>query len=363
MNQLNNLSVKIPQKNEYNYDILIGTNLLPNANEIIRNYTKANKFLVVTNETVYGLYKNKFCLENAYFVVLQDGEKYKNFESLKRILDSAVENRLERKDCIVALGGGVIGDMAGFAASTYMRGIDFVQIPTTLLAQVDSSVGGKVAINHEHGKNLIGAFYQPKLVLADISTLNTLNKRQLKTGLAEVLKYAFLEKSCNVKKDYKFFEFLKQNKDKIYALDENAISELVKICCELKSAVVNQDETEKGLRAILNLGHTFAHATENLTNYTTYTHGEAVAMGLVSAFKLAFKKNLIDEKYYNESLALISEYEITPTNIDLDKEEFYKELFLDKKAQNGKVRFVLPDNKFSVKITDEISKENILECI
>ena len=357
------LSVNIPEKNAYSYDIIIGSNLLGQADEIIKNYTKANKFLVVTNETVAKLYKEKFNLQNADYVILPDGEEYKNFDSLQKILDKAVENRFERKDCIVALGGGVVGDMSGLAAAVYMRGIDFVQVPTTLLAMVDSSVGGKVAINHTNGKNLIGAFYQPKVVLADISTLKTLDERQFKTGLGEVLKYAFIEKSCNAKTDFNFFEFLQTSKDKIYSLDEITIVELVKICCTLKSAVVNQDETEKGLRAILNLGHTFAHAIENLTSYTTYTHGEAVTMGLISAFELALSKNLITKDYYDKAVALVYEYQITKNKPDIAKEEFYDEMFLDKKAQNGKVRFVLPNGLFSVDIFSDIEKNEVISCL
>lgn len=363
MNQLFNLKVDIAEKPSYNYEIIIGNDLLKNTNEIIKNYTNAKKFLVVTNETIYALYKDIFHLENAQFIILPDGEEYKNFENLQKILDKAVEEKLERKDCIVALGGGVVGDIAGFAAATYMRGIDFIQIPTTLLAMVDSSVGGKVAINHANGKNLIGAFYQPKLVLTDIETLKTLPLRQLKTGLGEVLKYAFIEKSCNTKIEFNFFDFLKENKNQVYDLNFETISQLVKICCELKAAVVNQDETEKGLRAILNLGHTFAHAIENLTNYTTYTHGEAVAIGLKMAFNLAVKENLINEEYKENALGLINLYEITPTDHNLSPQDILEKMFLDKKAQDGKIRFALPDGKYSVKITNDVTTENILACL
>lgn len=363
MKRLTNISVNIPQKNAYCYNILIGSGLLAQAEELIKKYTVASKFLVVTNETVFDLYKDKLQLKNANYVILKDGEEYKNIESYKKILDAAVENKLERKDCIVAFGGGIVGDMAGFAAACYMRGIDFVQIPTTLLAQVDSSVGGKVAINHENGKNLIGAFYQPKLVLTDVDILKTLDLRQLKTGLAEVLKYAFIEKSCACEKDFEFFEFLKKNKDKIFKLDENVITDLIKICCELKSAVVNQDETEKGLRAILNLGHTFAHATENLTDYKIFTHGEAVAMGMKSALKLSLKKGFINSNYYQMIMDLIDKYEIAKPMPDFDKEKFYEELFLDKKTQDGNIRFVLPNENFTVSITSDVSKDEIIDCL
>ncbi len=363
MNQLFNLKVNIPEKKEYSYDILIGEGFFQNFEEIVKKYSCANKFLIVTNETIYKLYKDKIQLGSSKFVILPDGEEYKNFENFKKILDAAIENRLERKDCIIAFGGGVIGDMAGYAAASYMRGIDFIQVPTTLLSMVDSSVGGKVAINHEHGKNLIGAFYQPKVVVADISTLKTLDKRQLKTGLGEVLKYAFIEKSCGADLNYRFFDFLKNNKDKIYNLDVDTVSSLINICCSLKAAVVNKDETEKGIRAILNLGHTFAHAIENLTNYVTYTHGEAVAIGMKMAFKLALLEKYIEKSYYDEALELIDLYDLVPEFSYLSKDDLYNEMFLDKKAQNGKVRFVIPNGYFEVGIFSDVSKQSVFEAM
>lgn len=363
MEQLTNIEVKISEKQSYSYDIFIGNNILKNANELIKKYTKANKFLIVTNETVANLYKNKLNIENAQWLILKDGEEYKNFETYKIILDKATEIKLERKDCLIAFGGGVIGDITGFAAATYMRGCDFVQIPTTLLAQVDSSVGGKVAINHEKGKNLIGAFYQPKCVLSDISVLKTLDLRQLKTGLAEVLKYAFLENSCNTYKNYNLFEFLEQNKNNIYKLNPEILTKVISICCEIKANIVNQDETEKGLRAILNLGHTFAHAIENITNYKTYTHGEAVAFGMIMAFNLSFNKGLITPKYYEKSLNLISLFDINDNLINLDKETFYSEMFLDKKAQDNKIRFILPNGESTVCMVSDIAKNEIFEVL
>lgn len=363
MNQLFNLKVNIPEKKEYSYDILIGEGFFQNFEEIVKKYSCANKFLIVTNKTIYKLYKDKIQLGSSKFVILPDGEEYKNFENFKKILDAAIENRLERKDCIIAFGGGVIGDMAGYAAASYMRGIDFIQVPTTLLSMVDSSVGGKVAINHEHGKNLIGAFYQPKVVIADISTLKTLDKRQLKTGIGEVLKYAFIEKSCGADLNYRFFDFLKNNKNKIYNLDVDTVSNLINICCSLKAAVVNKDETEKGIRAILNLGHTFAHAIENLTNYVVYTHGEAVAIGMKMAFKLSLIKKFIDEDYYISAIKLIEAYDLAPQLCHLDKEKIYDEMLLDKKAQNGEVRFVLPNGDSNNVIITEIPKKQVLQSL
>lgn len=363
MIQSYNLKVDIPQKNAYSYDILIGCNLLDSVDELVNKYSFANKFLIVTNEKVAGLYKDKIAIDKANWLVLPDGEEYKNFETLKLILDAAVKNKLERKDCIVAFGGGVVGDMAGFAAATYMRGCDFIQIPTTLLAQVDSSVGGKVAVNHEDGKNLIGAFYQPKAVIADINVLKTLDLRQLKTGLSEILKYALIEKSCAAPLNYRLYDFLIQHKQDIFDLNPEVMSKLVHICCALKASVVNQDETEKGLRAILNLGHTYAHAIESLTNYTTYTHGEAVGVGLKMALNLALIRGLIDKGYFEQAINLIDEYQIAPKIPKLDKEEFYNVMFLDKKAKNGKIRFVVPNGMYSVAIVSDISKEQVMESI
>lgn len=378
MKQLHNLKVDIPSKKSYSYDIIIGENLLDDVDTLVKKYTNAGKFLVVTDETVAKLYKDSLHIENAAWLVLKDGEEQKNFDNFKLILDAAVENRLERKDCIIAFGGGVVGDMAGYAAASYMRGVDFIQIPTTLLAQVDSSVGGKVAINHEHGKNLIGAFYQPKCVIADISVLKTLDIRQLKTGLAEVLKYALIEKSCEAPLNYRFFDFLRQNQSEIFNLNPEIMAELVNICCTLKACVVNKDETEKGLRAILNLGHTYAHSIENLTNYAVYTHGEAVAAGMKMAFKLALNLGLVEQEYHDRAINLIDSYmnfkptcshseltapQVLLVNGSFDKEKFYDEMFLDKKAQNGKIRFVLPQGAFSVCITSDVSKEQVMDSL
>ena len=347
------INVTINEKPTYNYPIFIGENLLQNANEYISKYTKANKFLIVTNETIINLYPNTLNIENAEFLILKDGEQYKNFETYKQILDKALEMKLERKDALIAFGGGVIGDITGFCAATYLRGIDFIQIPTTLLAQVDSSVGGKVAINTDYGKNLVGAFYQPKLVLADTSLLKTLDNRQFKTGLAEVVKYAFIEKtaSCN----FNFFDFLNSNATQIKEKTLPTLKEMIKICCEIKAKVVNQDEQEKGLRAILNFGHTYAHAIEKITNYTHFTHGEAVAIGMRFVLDLAKLKNLISNDYYNASISLLTKYALTymlPASIK--KEELIAAMTFDKKVVDNKIRFVLPTEKGKVIITSDV---------
>lgn len=358
------VNVELKASNPSSYPILIGENLLENAFSYIKKYTKANKFLVVTNTTVDKLYSKYFIADNVHFLVLPDGEIYKNMETLNKILDKALESKFERKDAIIALGGGVIGDMAGFAASIYQRGIDFIQVPTTLLSQVDSSVGGKVAVNHPLGKNMIGSFYQPKLVLADTNTLNTLDERQFKTGLAEVLKYAFIEKTCNAKEKYNLFDFLKKNKNLIYEKNHDVLKELIKICCELKSSVVNQDEKEKGLRAILNFGHTYAHAIEKLTCYEKYTHGEAVSVGMYMIFKLAKDSNLITDEYYSEAINLLDDYGLLSSIDDkFNKDEFYETMKSDKKVSDSSINFVLPIDRYSVEIKNNIDKNIIIAGI
>ena len=362
---MNTVEVKIQGAKESSYPIIIEEGLLDNVYEYINKHTKqAQKFLVVTNTTIFKLYGNKLKNENSEFIILPDGEIYKTMEYLNKIIDKALEIKLERKDAIIALGGGVIGDMAGFAASIYQRGINFIQIPTTLLAQVDSSVGGKVAVNHKLGKNMIGAFYQPKLVLADTNTLNTLDERQFKTGLSEILKYAFIEKTCNSKEDYCLYEFLKENRESIYNKDHTTLKELIKICCSLKSAVVNQDEKEKGLRAILNFGHTYAHAIENITHYEKYTHGEAVSIGMKLIFDLALKLNRITNEYYDKATSLLYEYGlITKLDFEPNKEAFYEAMKSDKKVANQEITFVLPTKEKEVEITHNIDKKLILQGI
>ncbi|MBQ8887260.1 MAG: 3-dehydroquinate synthase [Candidatus Gastranaerophilales bacterium] len=361
---MNIVEVKIKANKESSYPIIIEQGLLDNAYKYIQKYTKANKFLVVTNDTIFNLYGKKLEHQNAEFIVLPDGEIYKTMESLNKILDKALEIKLERKDCIIALGGGVIGDMAGFAAAIYQRGIDFIQIPTTLLSQVDSSVGGKVAVNHTLGKNMVGAFYQPKLVLADTNTLNSLDKRQFKTGLSEVLKYAFIEKTCNANENFDLYDFLSKNRAEIYKKNPETLKRLIEICCKLKSVVVNQDEKEKGLRAILNFGHTYAHAIENITHYEKYTHGEAVSIGMKLIFDLAKSTNYISGEYYNKALKLITKYELlTELDFNPDKEEFYTSMQSDKKVSNQSINFVIPTNEYEVKIVNNIDKNTVLKGI
>ena len=351
------VNVDINAKPETSYPILIGENLLEQAEEFLQRYCPATKYLIITNKKIDKLWGKNLKLKNAEKFIIPDGERYKNFETLISILDKASELKMDRKAAFIALGGGVIGDITGFAASIYRRGIDFVQIPTTLLAQVDSSVGGKTAVNNSFGKNLIGTFYQPKLVLADTKTLTTLDERQLKTGFAEVVKYAFIEKTCNCG-DFKFLDFLSDNILEIKNLNLKFIDEMVEICCKLKACVVHQDEKENGLRAILNLGHTYGHALEKCSDYEIFTHGEAVAVGLQVCFDLSLALGYIDDEYYDKATELINLFEFNlPEHPYYTPEKLIETMKFDKKVQNGKVRFVLPIANGEVKIFDNVDKE------
>ena len=352
------------------YDVHVGEDLLRHTGKLIRKAVDADKAFVVTDTNVAPPYleRIKASLAAAGFsvsyAVVEAGEQHKTLQTYGSILERMATANLTRDSIVVALGGGVVGDMAGFAAATYMRGIRVVQVPTTLLSMVDSSVGGKVAVNHRLGKNMIGAFYQPKLVLTDINTLKTLDDRQFKTGLSEVIKYAFIEKSCGAEADYNFLEFLEQNKISIINKEEETISRLIQICCELKSAVVNQDEKEKGLRAILNFGHTFAHAIENITEYKKYTHGEAVSIGMQKIFNLAFALGFISEEYYKRAEQLLQGYSlVTELDFKPDKENFYNIMTSDKKVSDSKINFVMPYGEKLVRIENNIDKNIVIQGI
>lgn len=349
-----NVAVEISPDKEY--QIYIDSEPIESLTERIFNHTKANKVLLVVSEKVNKLYADKLDIRNSIKFVLKDGEKEKNFKNYQNILEVALKNKLERKDAIVAIGGGVVGDIAGFAAATYLRGIDFIQIPTTLLACVDSSVGGKTAINTDFGKNLVGAFYQPKAVFCNLNFLQTLDERQFKTGLAEVVKYAFICGNCPCNND--FYDFLNENSESILARDFRALEQMIKMCLEIKAYVVSKDEKEQGLRKILNFGHTYAHAIEKITNYKKYTHGEAVSFGMVFAFNLAFKKGLITELMRLEGINLIKKYGLEKAMPNYKREKLIELMQSDKKVEDGKINFILPVQK-SVVEKFEIRPEDI----
>jgi 3-dehydroquinate synthase len=330
------LEVKLGDRS---YPIHIGQGLLQQA-ELILPYLKRKQVAVVTNTTVAPLYLERLSEPlrsrgvDVISIILPDGEAYKNSETLNLIYDALLQHRAERSTTLIALGGGVIGDLTGYAAATYLRGVPFIQIPTTLLSQVDSSVGGKTGINHPLGKNMIGAFYQPQLVLADIDTLKTLPPRELSAGLAEVIKYGLI-------RDVAFFDWLERNMDRLVALDMEALTHAIYRSCENKAEVVAADEREAGERALLNLGHTFGHAIENAMGYGVWLHGEAVAAGTMLAADLSRRMGWLndDEVARMRAIFKAANLPIDPPALGVDR---YLDLMgLDKKVVDGKIRFIL----------------------
>ncbi len=321
------------------YDILIGPGLLDEAASW-QGLPKAAAALIVSNETVAPLYllRLQAQLTRLYArvdtVLLPDGEQYKDWASLNLVFDRLLETASDRKTVLFALGGGVIGDMTGFAASVYMRGVPFVQVPTTLLAQVDSSVGGKTAINHPLGKNMLGAFYQPARVIADLDTLDTLPQRELSAGLAEVIKYGPIA-------DAAFLDWIEVNLAALLARDKVAMAYAVKRCCEIKAWVVGQDEREQGLRAILNFGHTFGHAIETGLGYGEWLHGEAVGCGMVMASDLSVRLGLMPAEFLPRMRKLIERAGLPVVGPALGAQRYLELMRVDKKAEGGSIRFVL----------------------
>ncbi|HEY3299164.1 MAG TPA: 3-dehydroquinate synthase [Methylophilaceae bacterium] len=321
------------------YPIHIGQSLLGNA-DLILPHLKRKSVAIVSNTTVAPLYMAKLAepLRNAGVsvieIILPDGEAYKNSESLNLIYDALLQNRCERSTTLIALGGGVIGDLTGYAAATYLRGVPFIQIPTTLLSQVDSSVGGKTGINHPLGKNMIGAFYQPQLVLADIDTLSTLPARELSAGLAEVIKYGLI-------RDADFFNWLETNMQKLVALDSAAISYAIYRSCQNKAEVVAADEHESGERALLNLGHTFGHAIENAMGYGVWLHGEAVAAGTMLAADLSRRMGWLNDAEIQRMQAIHQAANLPTQAPALGVDRYLDLMGLDKKVQDGKIRLIL----------------------
>jgi len=288
------------------YPIIIGENLLA-QDDLFSSAISGKKVMIVTNDIVAPLYlkacKNSLKQYSIDEVILPDGEQFKNLATFETILSALLEKKHARDTTIIALGGGVIGDMAGFAAACYQRGVPFIQVPTTVLAQVDSSVGGKTAVNHPLGKNMIGAFYQPQSVIIDICCLQTLPKREFAAGMAEVIKYGIIYDSA-------FFDWLKDNIDEIKTLQPQAITFMIKRCCEIKAEIVAQDEKEHGIRALLNLGHTFGHAIEAEQGYGNWLHGEAVAAGMVLAAKTSLILGLIDKTQVEQIEQLIEQFDL-----------------------------------------------------
>ncbi|MDP2075795.1 3-dehydroquinate synthase [Hydrogenophaga sp.] len=327
------------------YAIDIGSGLL-DAAESYAQLPAAHSAMIVTNETVAPLYAQRLerALSSSYArihtVCLPDGETHKTWESLNLIFDALLSHGCDRKTVMFALGGGVVGDMTGFAAASYMRGVPFVQLPTTLLAQVDSSVGGKTAINHPLGKNMIGAFYQPQLVLCDQETLNTLPPRELSAGLAEVIKYGPIA-------DMVFFDWIEANMAALMAREPAALAHAVKRSCEIKAWVVGQDEREAGLRAILNFGHTFGHAIEAGMGYGTWLHGEAVGCGMVMAARLSQLLGGVDVAFVERLTRLVQAAGLPTVAPVLDAHDnlgrYLALMRVDKKSEAGEIKFVVID--------------------
>lgn len=324
---------------ERSYPIHIGAGLLARA-ELIAERLPKKKVAIITNVTVAPLYLAplKRALEargvEVVPITLPDGEQHKNWETLNRIFDVLLEHRCERGTTLIALGGGVVGDLAGFAAAAFLRGVPFIQVPTTLLAQVDSAVGGKTAINHPLGKNMIGAFYQPRAVIADIDTLSTLPPRELAAGLAEVIKYGLI-------RDPALFEWLEKNVARLVRREAEPLAHAIERSCAIKAEIVAQDEREDGVRALLNLGHTFGHAIEAGTGYGTWLHGEAVGAGMALAARLSQRLGLIGQEEVRRVDAILKAAGLPARAPDLGLARYLELMGHDKKVEGGRIRFVL----------------------
>ena len=313
------------------------------------------KVAIVTNTTVSALHlekvKSKIDASELYVVTVADGESYKTLETVEEILNQLFEDKLDRKSLLIALGGGVIGDMTGFTASLYQRGIGFIQIPTTLLSQVDASVGGKTGINNKYGKNLVGAFYQPEAVYIDIDFLETLPQREFSAGIAEIVK-------MGVMFDRDYFDFL----EKAEFSDRETLEHIIQRSVALKAEVVNLDEKESGIRAVLNYGHTFGHVIENETNYKEFLHGEAVSMGMVMANRLACELGLMREEEATRVEKLLEKHHLPTRYLIRDVDAFYDKFFLDKKAVNNRIKFILPEGIGHHRVRDDI-EETLLKKV
>ena len=326
---------------ERSYPIYVGAGILARAGEFLKGAGVRGKVALVTNPTVANIYLEPVSqtLTQAGFqvvpVLIADGEEHKNQGSLELIYDSLVSARLERKSSIVALGGGVVGDLAGFAAATYLRGVSYVQIPTTLLAQVDSSVGGKTGVNHPGGKNLIGAFYQPRLVLIDVDVLSTLPRRELVAGLSEVIKYGVIE-------DAELFRLLESNIGRLIELDRELLIHVITTSCSIKARVVEQDEREDDYRAVLNFGHTIGHALEAATEYRDFLHGEAVAIGMAKAAVISARQGFCEEQTVQRIHSLLEKTGLgTEVPKTILRDRLIQRMEVDKKSAGGKIKFVL----------------------
>lgn len=342
------------------YPIYIGSGLLQQP-ELLLQHIQGQQVLVVSNETVAPIYLDQVqqslrdLQQDA--VILPDGEQFKTLDTCNLIFDALLQKRFNRTATLIALGGGVVGDITGFAAACYQRGIHFIQIPTTLLAQVDSSVGGKTGVNHPLGKNMIGAFHQPRCVIADIATLDTLDDRQLSAGIAEVIKYGLI-------RNPEFFEWLEQNMDKLLARDRDALSHAVEISCRIKAEIVAADEREGGQRALLNLGHTFGHAVETGTGYGAWLHGEAIAVGMLMAADLSARHGWISDKDLQRIRNLLQRARLPVAAPEqVSTRQFLDLMAVDKKVLTGKLRLVLMKSMGHSVVTDQFDQELLVAML
>jgi 3-dehydroquinate synthase len=348
---------------ERSYDIITGSGILGALGKAVEELGPGPKVALVTNPTVHELYGKavedslKASGLSTVTITIPDGEEYKSLLWVEHILTELLKARLDRGSVLVALGGGVVGDIAGFAASLYMRGIRFVQVPTTLLSQVDSSVGGKTGVNHPLGKNMIGTFWQPSLVWIDVDTLKSLPKKELLAGLSEVIKYGVIW-------DANLFDYLADNRDGLLALDVKTLTHIITRSCEIKAEVVSKDEREAGLRSILNYGHTIGHAIESTAGYGRYLHGEAIAIGMNLEARLSHALGILAEADVSRIKGIMDAYGL-PTTLpaDIDTNDMLNAMEIDKKALAGKLRFTLPERVGSVKLLVEVERERILEVL
>ena len=359
MTQHTLVTVELDQNRSY--PIFIGQSLL-NQREKFAPYIKGKQVCIVTNETIAPKYLDqlKATLGDEYqidSVILPDGEAYKTQEQLMPIYDCLLSNNHNRTTTLIALGGGVIGDMTGYAAASYQRGVNFIQVPTTLLAQVDSSVGGKTGVNHPLGKNMIGAFYQPQAVIIDIDVLTSLPASEISAGLAEVIKYGLII-------DVEFYNWLETHIDALVTLQPDSIIQAIARSCECKAYVVNQDEREAGLRAILNLGHTFGHAIETHEGYGQWLHGEAVAAGMVAALELSAQQGWIEQEEVSRLIHLLEKCQL-PVKLPqhMSNEDFLKHMIRDKKVTDGRLRLVALETIGKAKVVSDLNAQQITSAI
>ena len=335
------LEINIPEKNK-NYEIYINNDSIETLYFDLCCRTQNRKKLVVFSEKVFKLYGKKLpFLKNEIFI-LKDGESQKNLKNYLRIVERLIKTKMSRNDVIICIGGGVVGDLAGYVAATYMRGISFIQVPTTLLSMVDSSVGGKTAIDLLEAKNILGAFYQPECVYINLNFLQTLDELQYRSGLGEVLKYALIEQNCCFEAPQYLLEFLVANVNRVVERDVYFLERMITICLFYKMNIVRADEKEAGLRKVLNLGHTFGHALETYTKYKKYTHGQAVIWGIYVIFMWALKNCYIDTAYYNSVRDLLKLYDFEPFKGFVDVDKIIELMKIDKKADSGRIKVVIP---------------------